>query len=309
MNANVQQLQQIGNKVKMELNGLQKHSSKLFDSLDQFNAMIQILDGKAVVIKRPGRPKKNASANIVVVKRGPGRPKKNVEDVVATNEVTEQKRRGRPRKVQEEESVVTTAVGKRGRPRKTESATNEVVATSGGRGRPSVQDILAEGLTPELKGDLKRIEENVHHFNKWWEESTKDKEVWKIENGSYLGVIEGFYSSGTSGRFGVTTRIYVNPNSNLVPEELKNNINTTAVNRIRYVDNKEEGISYIEKQKVKLAEDFFSEVLPKVIKDHGKKGSVYAFHLDSDVRRKFNKIKVIYDNKYATKIEKQLVKS
>lgn len=277
------------------------------------------------VVKRGrGRPKKEDTTEepksevVTTEKRGPGRPKKTEEVAVAQNDSTDnvKRGRGRPRKITE--TIVAVIKRGPGRPKKNvedaPAASTTNVASSGGtstggRGRPSLEDILAEPLTPELKAEISRIEENISTFNQWKKTSHKENEIWVIENATYMGIIEGFPSTGSSGKYGIKTRVFINPNSNLVPDDLKKHVNTTAVNRIRYVDSKEDGLEYIAKQKEKIADDMFTEIMPKIIKDHGKKDSVYAFHLNTEIRRGFNRLKAIYDNKYAAKLEKQLVRS
>lgn len=208
-----------------------------------------------------------------------------------------------------EVAVTSTSTVKRGpgRPRKTETATTTKVAKRG-PGRPRKTDAVAltAGAKQLFDLEIQRIETNINGFNKWNKESTKEKEIWVIENGTYVAVIEGFFSSGNTGRYGVTTRLYVNPNSHLVPEALKGHIDTAAVNRIRYLETKADGLEYIEKQKAKLFNDYFQEVLPTIIANHGKKGSVYAFHLDSQIRKHFNQFKKYYDENYSQKFEKEL---
>jgi hypothetical protein len=316
---NAQRLSQISNRVQKDLNVLQKQSTILQNSLSQFNSMVQVLTKEGVTEHRgAGRPRKEAERVVVTINRRPGRPKKEEETIIDSQI---KRGPGRPRlqsdnnvkndtkefAKQDQNNIVDVKRGP-GRPKVVKEEEVVKLETTTGRGRPSMQDVLTEPLSPNLKAEIKRIEENQHHFNQWSEESADNKDIWKIENATYLGVVEGFYSSGTSGRYGITTRVYVNPNSHLVPEDLKEDIDTSAVNRIRYVENKEEGTKYIEKQKIKLLEEFFNDTMPKIIKDHGKKGSVYAFHLDSNVRKQFNKLKVVYDNKYTNKTSKDLVK-
>lgn len=301
-------ISQAEKKILREFRIIQQHSSKLEESITQFSKALQIINGSHSIIdskRGPGRPRKEMSnTNEQVAKRSPGRPRK---DSSAITVKLVKRGPGRPRKevVSEPLNVVKRSPG---RPKKNEVKSVTVVNRDG-RGRPSLQEILSDPLSSEMKSDLQRIEKNINKFNVWKNESTKERSIWVIENGTYMGVIEGFYSSGTSGKYGITTRVFVNPNSELVSDSLKQHIDTAAVNRIRYVETQEEGEHYIEKQRMKLVEEYFNEILPKIIKDHGKRGSVYAFHLNSEIRRNFNKLKIVYDNKYAPKIESQLVNS
>lgn len=209
-----------------------------------------------------------------IQKRGPGRPRK-----------TEQ-----PQSSSVKKSVITTT-----------SKTRE------GRGRPSIEEILSEPLTEAFELEFERIKGDIDNFNMWKQEDEDGKTVWKIFNATYLGIIEGFHSSGDSGRYGVTTRVFINPNSHVVPNDLKGHIDTAAVNRIRYVENKNDGLSYIERQKSKIGEQFFNEIMPRVIRNHGKKGSDYGFHLDANIRSDMNRIKTIFDHKVYPSIKDERV--
>lgn len=172
-----------------------------------------------------------------------------------------------------------------------------------GRGRPSK---VEASLDNTLKDEVLRIRNHIDEYNKWWDDSEKNRNIWKIENGTYLCIIEGFYSSGETGRYGVTTRLYINPSSSILPDELKGDIHTTAVNRIRYVENKEQGLEYIERQKHKMKHEFFNETIPSIISNHGKKGSVYAFHLDDGIRNQFKHLQTaVYK---IPSLEKQVVR-
>lgn len=279
------QVKQASGEILKTLQMIKQHTSKLESSINEFSQSLQVIEG--------GKLKSTIVTETNVVKRGRGRPKK--DSSLEQKNIIVKRKPGRPKKENQVDSSIFVK-RKPGRPKKNE---NTIVATvkKNGRGRPSIKDVIDTPTHPLIDKEVLRIEEASHKFNKWGNYSNKEKVVFKIQNGTYLGIIEGFYSSGNSGRYGITTRLYINPDSHLVPEDLKQHIETAAVNRIRYVESKEEGLEYIEKQKAKIAQEFFSEILPRIIKDHGKKGSVYAFHLDKTVRRDFNKLKTIFDNK------------
>jgi hypothetical protein len=284
---NIQKFAKLGTKINGALTIFKKQSSAIESTLKEFNELLVTMkpnssNPQEVVKNGRGRPKKQEKITVVITKNKPGRPKKIVEDtkktiIISKNPV------GRPKQADKVENKRLP-----GRPKK-----QEIVIA--GKVNTKNQSVVTKLPPVAMREEIERIEQNSKKYNQWIDESTKTEIVAKIENGSYLGVIEGFNSSGNSGKYGITTRVYVNPNSKLVPSDLKNNINTAAVNRIRYVDSKEEGISYINRQKEKLKEDFFTEILPQIIKDHGKENSVYAFHLNNEVRKSFNKLKVAYN--------------
>lgn len=295
---NMNQLKKISTQLQSDLSFLESKASEIQTSLEKFNQAIGLLERQDVISNEKVdnldellTPAANSTKKaLAFIQRGPGRPRKNP---VATETETTVVKRGP------------------GRPRKTEKVKSPKVVSklSTGRGRPSIEEILAEPLTPEVQSEIDRIKDNLESYNQWRDESVDGRDIKVIENGTYLGVIEGFFSSGTSGRYGVTTRVYINPNSYLLPEELKSHIDTAAVNRIRYLETREEGLEYISKQQEKIQKDFFNEIAPRIIKDHGKKGSVYAFHLDPEVRRAFNKFNILYKHKIAPEISERLAKA
>ncbi len=294
-------IKQVGTKMQKDIENVQKLGQKLEESLEKFNQALAVLEGNNEEVapnvqkRKPGRPAKSNKETVakLTVKRGPGRPKKNTTEEVVSE--TPKKKPGRPKKNQTETATTTTAKRKPGRPKK-----NEVVAKSTNKS-------VKGSKNADLVAEINRVKDDIDTYNQWAEVNDSERIMAVIENATYRGEVVGFYSKGGSGRFGVTTRVYLNPDSNLVPEELKHHITTAAVNRIRYVDTEAEGLDYIEKQKEKLKNDYFNEIMPKVLKDHGKPGSDYAFHCDKTVRRNFNQLKSLYDKEYKTEIEKETV--
>lgn len=246
-------------------------------------------------------------APVSEVKRGRGRPRKNEESqknkTTETTMVVGVRRRGRPRKNTEASTQTKITVVHRGpgRPRKTETTEQEPVVAkrSPGRPRKNAESVVAVSQNNDIiSQEIEAINKDLKKYNsaKW----QKENQMWVKENATYRAEIVGAYSNGTSGKYGITTRVYLNPQRAIIPEDLKHHISTAAVNRIRYVGNEEEGLEYIEKQKAKIVEDFFAEVMPKVIPDHGKEDSVYAFHLKPSIREAFNQLKTKFDETSTT---------
>lgn len=164
---------------------------------------------------------------------------------------------------------------------------SDLIDENRGRGRtPLINDLIQHFKLTEKASDVEqeidRIK-NLDNVNSWYNIGTDRTPHQVIINATYLASIQFLEANSKTSNYSVLTRVMLNPSSLYFKGE-------SVVIRNRYLDTYEEAMDYMQRQMEKVKKQFFYELAPSVIPNHGNRDSYYGFYLSKQNRSEYKNI-------------------